>query len=319
MKTTGFLKVALFLALAGWVAVAYGQAPVKLKVGIIKVASLSPLFLGMDKGYFKGEGLDLDLTSVAGGAVEVLALASGDLQIGAANNSVSAIISHSRGFDLKHIASGSLNKAKTNEVMAIQVLRDSLIRTAKDLEGKVMATNTLQNITHISFLHWIDNHGGDSSKVKVVEVPFPAMEGALRDKKIDAFTGFEPFVTVPVARTTRVLGYPLGEMAPTVPVGVIVASSEYIEKNPEKVRAFIRSWNKGVDYHNSNLQEARDTIAKWTGMDPSLVAKMVLPGFEKEIVFSNLQTIIDVSHKYKFIEKPFKAEEVVSKLAAVKK
>lgn len=319
MKAKKFVKVAIFLSLISWTAVAFSQAPVRLKMGHMKIAEMSPLFLGVDKGFFKAEGLELDLTPMVGGAAVAPALASGALHIGTGLNPVTAAVAHTKGFDFKFIAPVALYKAKTNDVFGIQVLRDSPIRTAKDLEGKVIASNTLQNTVHLATLFWIDKHGGDSSKVKVVEMPFPAMEGALRERKIDAFTASEPFITVPTARTTRVLGYPLGEIAPRLLAGAYFTSSEYIEKNPEKVRALIRGFQKGVDYHNANLEEARATIAKWTGLDPALVAKINMPAFEKEIVLSDIQPWIDLAYKYRFIDRLFKAEELIGKLAAVKR
>lgn len=308
----------LMMAWTGWPDMALAQRVTKLNIGFMKIEGLSPVFIGVDKGYFKDEGLELNLTPMVGGAAIAPALASGALNIGYANT-VSIIIAHSKGFDFKFFANGSINKVKINDIFGIQVLRDSPIRTGKDLEGKVMATNTLQNIVHIAFLHWIEKHGGDWTKVKVVEMPFPAMEGALRDKKIDAFTGTEPFVAIPSGRVSKVIGYPLGEIAPRLLVSGYFTSGDWADKNADTVRGFIRSLNKGIDYHNNNLEEAKARIAKWTGLDPGLVGKIALSAFEKEIVLSDTQVLIDLSVKYKFIEKPFKAEELISKLAAVKK
>ena len=145
------------------------------------------------------------------------------------------------------------------------------------------------------------------------------MEGALRDKKIDAFLGTEPFVSIPAGRIARVLGLPYSDMAPRVLLSTHFASSEWIEKNPDKLRAWVRAINKGKDYYNANLEEAKAAIAKWTGMEPALVAKIALPAAEKEFVLSDIQLWVDLSFKYKLIDKPFKAEEIVSPLAPVRR
>ena len=321
-----FNKVALFLCFtltlvipsASWLSQAQGQRMTKLNLGYVRVADQSPLFLAVDKGFGKEEGLELNLTPMVGGAAVAPALASGALHIGVANV-VSIVIAHTKGFDFKFIANGAINKARSNETFGIQVLRDSPLRIGKDLEGKVVATNTLQNTVHLSTLYWVDKHGGDSSKVKIVEMPFPAMEGALRDKKIDAFTAAEPFVAIPSGRTTKVIGVPLGEIAPRLLIFTYFSSGEWADKNADTARAFIRALNKGMDYHYKNLEEAKVSIAKWTGLDPGLVGKVTLPVFEKEHVLSDIQPWIDLSHKYKFIDKPFKAEELLHRLALVKR
>src|SRR3972149_4091291 len=126
MKGKELVKVAIFLALTSWTAVAFSQAPVKLKMGHMKIGEMSPLFLGVDKGFFKAEGLELDLTPMVGGAAVAPALASGALHIGTGLNPVTAAVAHTKGFDFKFIAPVAVYKAKTNEVFGIQVLRDSL-------------------------------------------------------------------------------------------------------------------------------------------------------------------------------------------------
>jgi NitT/TauT family transport system substrate-binding protein len=291
-------------------------AETTLQVGTIKIGDLSPFFIAQERGFFKEAGLDVNAIPMVGGAVIQPALSSGALNIGW-SNVVSVYQGHLEGFDYRFIANGAIAKRGTNDVFGFQVAVDSPIKSAKDLSGKTVAVNTLSNIMQAACAHWIDNNGGDSSKVKWVEVPFPQMEPAVVQKNIDAFGAVEPFVTVPskVNNKTRVLGYPLGGIAPRLLIASYFCSDAWIQKNGDAVKAFITALGRGIDAHNANLEEAKATIAKNTGLKPEFLQLMALPAFEKRIQESDLQPMMDVAFQYKLINKKFPPREVISKIA----
>jgi NitT/TauT family transport system substrate-binding protein len=291
-------------------------AETRLQVGTIKIGDLSPFFIAQEKGFFKEAGLDINTVPMAGGAAIAPALASGALNIGW-SNVVSLFQAHLEGFDHRFIVNGAIAKRGTNDVFGFQVAVDSPINSAKDLAGKTIATNTLSNIVQAAGQHWIDHNGGDSSKVKWVEIPFPQMEAAVVQKHIDAFVAVEPFVTVPsqVNKKTRVLGYPLGGIAPRLLIASFFSSETWIQKNTEIAKAFITALNRGIDAHNNNLEEAKTIIAKYTGLAPDVLKLVTLSAFEKKILESDLQPMMDVALRYKLIAKKFPPREVISKVA----
>ena len=150
----------------------FAWAQAKGKLGYMKIVDNAAMFVAMDKGFFKAEGLELETVPMAGGAVIVQGVTSGDLQFGW-TNVISLYQAFVEGFDFKLIAGGATNVRGSNETHAIVVGKDSPIKTAKDLEGKTVAVNTLNNIVHLMALAWVDKNGGNSSKVKFVEIPFP--------------------------------------------------------------------------------------------------------------------------------------------------
>src|SRR6266496_6345221 len=160
-------------------------AQTKGKLGYMKIVDNAAMFVAMEKGFFKAEGLDLETLPLAGGAPIINGVTSGDLQFGW-SNVISLYQAHVEGFDFKLIAGGATNVKAKNETHASQVGKSSAIKTAKDLEGKTVAVNTLNNIVHLMAMAWIDKNGGSSAKVKFVEVPFPQMKATLSEGKIDA-------------------------------------------------------------------------------------------------------------------------------------
>ena len=140
-----------------------GWAQTKGKLGYMKIVDNAAMFMAMEKGFFKAEGLEIETVPMAGGAVIVQGVTSGDLQFGW-TNVISLYQAVVEGFDFKLIAGGATNVRGTNETHAIEVLKDSPIKGAKDLEGKTVAVNTLNNIVHLMAMAWVDKNGGTSSK-----------------------------------------------------------------------------------------------------------------------------------------------------------
>lgn len=289
-------------------------AQTKLNIGYMKIGDLSPFFLAMEKAFFKDAGLDINLAAMVGGAAIQPALASGAINIGW-TNVVSMCQGHLQGLDFRFVANGAIAKRGTNDVFGVMVRPDAPINNGKDLEGKTIGVNTLRNILHAVASFWVEKHGGDPSKVKWVEIPLPQMAAALVNKQIDAFLAVEPFVHVPVRilKQARVIGYPLGEMAPRLLIASYFGSEAWIEKNVGLVRAFVTAVNRGIDAHNADLGEARAVIAKHTGMKPELLKDMPLPAFEKKIVASDIEPLLDAAFRYKLVERKFPPQELISK------
>jgi NitT/TauT family transport system substrate-binding protein len=291
------------------------QAQAKGKLGYMKIVDNAAMFVAMEKGFFKAEGLELETVPMAGGAVIVQGVTSGDLQFGW-TNVISLYQAHVEGFDFKLIAGGATNVKDTNETHAIEVLRTSPIVRAKDLEGKTVAVNTLNNIVHLMAMAWIDKNGADSTKVKFVELPFPNMEAALAAGKIDAISVQEPFATAAVEKgAARVLVKPWGEVQQKFLIASWFGSEKWIQKNREMAQAFVRAINRGIDAIHADPAGSRTSMIKWAGLNPDLAGKIGLPVFEKALAEKDLQATIDLTAKYKMISRPFKAGAVISTLA----
>jgi NitT/TauT family transport system substrate-binding protein len=290
-------------------------AQTKGKLGYMKIVDNAAMFVAMEKGFFKAEGLELETVPMVGGAAIQPGVASGDLQIGW-TNVISLYQAYVEGFDFKLIAGGATNVKGTNDTHAIVVPKASAIIRAKDLEGKTVAVNTLSNIVQLMALAWLDKNGVNSSKIKFVEIPFPQMEAALVGGKIDAASVHEPFLTASTERNvTRILANNWGEVLPKFLIASWFASEKWIQKNREVVQAFVRAINRGVDAIHADTDGTRNLMVKWAGLSVDLAGKIGVPVFEKGVSEKDLQATIDLTHKYKFISRPIKAKEVVSDLA----
>ena len=293
----------------------FSWAQTKGKLGYMKIVDTAPMFVAMDRGFFRAAGLELETVPMAGGAVIVQGVASGDLQIGW-TNVISLYQAHVEGFDFKLIAGGATNVKGTNDTHALLLAKGSAVSSAKDLEGKTVAVNTLNNIVHLLAMAWVDKNGGSSAKVKFVEVPFPQMEPALVAEKIDAASVQEPFASAAVAKgVARLLANPWSDVIGRFLIASWFASEKWLQKNQQTAKAFVNALSRGVDAIAADPKQSRDAIAKWTGLSPELAGKIPLPVYDKSVSEKDLQATINLAQKYKLIPRPINARDVISDIA----
>src|SRR4051812_8121953 len=87
--------------------VARVTAPVTLKVGVIPITDVAPLYLGMQKGFFEAEHLVIEPQLAEGGAAIIPAVLSGDYQFGF-SNTTSLVIAASKNLPVQIVTNGVL-------------------------------------------------------------------------------------------------------------------------------------------------------------------------------------------------------------------
>src|SRR5215471_12696782 len=182
---------------------ARAQKTFRLRVGIIPITEMLTIYVAADKGYFAHEGLEVEMIPMAGGALILPALLGGSIDI-AYSNLVSVILANAEGNPLKiimHNKSEDSTKAPNapggyKGGSAIMVRANSDIRSAKDLEGRNFAVNTLYGINWLFAQEWMRMGGADPAKAKWWEVPFPNMEAVLEAGKVNAITAADPTLTL---------------------------------------------------------------------------------------------------------------------------
>src|SRR5215217_4467665 len=229
--------------------------PTTLKVGVIPIADVAPLYLGMKKGFFEDQKLTIKPQLAEGGAAITPAVLSGDFQIGF-SNTISLLIAASQDLPVQIIGQGVLAGKTEKQAWAdLLVLKNGPIKTGKDLEGKTIAVNTLKNICEVTIKASLEKEGVAVDKLKFTEVPFPDMNAALEGHRVDGACVVEPFVSQGKAGQAKGIDPFYVRTAPDLTVATYFTSKQYAEKNPDVVDRFAKAINKSLTYAQSHPAE----------------------------------------------------------------
>jgi NitT/TauT family transport system substrate-binding protein len=282
-----------------------GQAakPATLNVGVIPIADVAPLYLGIRKGFFKEQKLTIKPKLAEGGAAITPAVLSGNFQIGF-SNTISLLIAASKGLPVEAISQGVLGGTDKSKAWAdLLVLKNGPIKTAKDLEGKTIAVNTLKNICEVTIKASLQKQGVDVSTLKFIEVPFPDMNAALDAKRVDGACVVEPFVSQGKAGKARGIDPFYINTAPDLTVAMYFTSRQYAEKNPEIVDRFVKAINKSLDYAQSHPDEVRGVLSSYTPIPAEAAQKIKLPVWRSDLNTDTISRLSRLSKQYGLIDK----------------
>lgn len=265
----------------------------KISVAVIPIADCAPIYLGKAKGFFAKRNLDVTLSTQGGGAAIIPGVLSGQLQFGF-SNVPSLLIAQTKGLKFVGVAPGvSSTGISGHDFSAILVPGDSPISSAKDLAGKTVAVNNLNNIGEIAVRAGVKAAGGNPNSVKYIEVPFPDMPAALANHRIEAGWMVEPFVTIARSRGDKVVDWPFVAIAPKAMIAVYFASVQYADAHPDMVKRFKAAITESLSYADSHADEVRKIIPTYTRISQEIAGKIVLPIWPTEMNRASTQAMAD--------------------------
>jgi NitT/TauT family transport system substrate-binding protein len=276
--------------------------PTTLKVGVIPIADVAPLYIGIKKGFFKQENLTIQPQLAEGGATITAQTVSGDLQVGFSNVTSLAIAS-SKKLPVQIVASGVQGaKDDSGAWDAVLSKKGSPIKDLKALEGKTVSVNNLNNVGPLTINNAMEKAGADYKKIKYVEVPFPDANAALDTGRIDAAFVVEPFVSQGTAQGANAVTHSFEETAPSYAVATYFVTKQYAAQNKDVLDRFVRAINKSLDYAQGHPDEVRQIVPTYTKIPKDVAAKMKLPQWSSDLNQQSIQQTVDLAQKYGFIK-----------------
>jgi NitT/TauT family transport system substrate-binding protein len=273
---------------------ALAQGAVELKVGYIPAGIYAYFWRANEAKYFAQENLKVELAPMAGGGVVIPALQAGAIQFGV-SDALGVINARNNGINVKYV---SLNfaQAADDPVHAVMT-NDPNVKSPKDLAGKNIATNLRYNTDWTMMRQWLRRNGVDPDKVNFQEVPFPDMLGAVRNGTLAAAGMVEPFYTLGANQGFRVLGHYFTDVKSPILFTGIVATEDYIRKNPAVVERFVRAIHKAIDDFNRDPKITRQTIGANTKIPPAVIETMRLGRWTTQASLADMQFWIDAARK----------------------
>ena len=209
----------------------------KVKVGVLPISNVAPLYLGMKKGFFKEEGLEVEPSIGQSGNELVTGMVSGSTDF-AFLGYVPLMSARAQGLPVKVVANAD-NGAETEdkEWTLILTKKGSPIKEPADLAGKTIAVNALKGVGEVAIKAALEKRGVDPNSVKLLEVPFPEMPAALSKGRVDAIWAPEPFLTSVLGEGGQDVEAPLTTLGTKFPNGNYATTEKKIAEDKDVVEA----------------------------------------------------------------------------------
>ncbi len=253
---------ACVLALTAYAPVSAAQTKIKMVLNWKYQGPQAWFFIAQDKGYFKAEGLDVEMDQGEGSAASIIKVANGSYNAGFGD--INALI---------EIASKKPAEAPLAVFMmynlppfTIAVKKDSPIKTPKDLEGKTIGGPANDAALKL-FPAFAKVAKIDASKVKITNMTPNLREQMLKQGQVDAVFGYINTIWFSAKafgmdpdKDLRFINY--GDHGLDLYSNAIVVSRQLARDNPNAVKALLKALNRAIGDTLANPEAGMDTVLK---------------------------------------------------------
>jgi NitT/TauT family transport system substrate-binding protein len=308
LKRRTFLAAGSTFALSA--AVAEAQTATPVHIGTPLTDEVTPLLYAESSGLFQKQGLNIIHDKVGSGNAVAAGIIGGAYQIGL-GSSIPVITGHAKGVPLVFCAAAGMYEAPEQNTPLI-VRADATFRTAADLNGKVLAVSAIGDLYWMIVKNWVDKNGGDAASLKFVEMPASAVPAALDAGRVDAAGLVGPALSGAMSSgKVRVLAYLDRAIADRFILTGWFCTTDYALKNRPTLDKFRRVIRDASVYSNAHHRETIDILAKFSGMDPAVIASGRRATYATVLDPKIIQPMIDLCAKFKVIPEAFDAREIM--------
>jgi ABC-type nitrate/sulfonate/bicarbonate transport system substrate-binding protein len=238
--------------------------PEKITIAFATLPETALAQIAQSRGFYREEGLEatahllpygkLALKEVLEGKADFATVAETPVMFAIMNGEKISVIATIHSSSLGH---------------AILARKDRGILTSRDLKGKKIAA-TLGTTSHFYLDASLVTYGIPRKDVQVVDLKAEEIPDALARGDIDAVSTFNPYVAFTQKK--------LGDRGITFHdkniyryTFNVVATQEFIHKNPAKVRKMLLALVKAEEFARSNQSEAQKIVADFSGIEIGIV------------------------------------------------
>jgi|GEM_PF-5861016 len=272
--------------------------PVKVNFGYRPISPSLDFFVALEKGYFKDEGLELNLSVFRGSSDLTDALMMGKVDFASDLGMVTQLVPLMRRgeYTVKFISLDldSLDSDMRGPVLVAK--KEAKIKTIKDLKGKRIGI--FPDINFRVFFDAVLKANGLSMEKDVTLLDIPPQEQMTGFVSVDAMLSLDPIIAgIEAKYGAKVLGDRLSAryIFDNFPAAASSVNSNYALDNPLVVEKVIRALSRGIDFVRTNPAETVDILAKYTNQ-PLEIAKITKPlkyAKHEEISVESLQKTCD--------------------------
>ena len=261
------------------------------KVTVAEVAHTvfyAPFYVSIEKGYFKEEGIDLNLILTPGADKVTAAVLSGDADVGFCGSEATIYVYNNKEKDYLKTFARLTNKDGSFIVSREKIKDFSLV----DLKGKNIIGGRKGGMPEMTLEYALKKNGVNLDEVSIdTSIAFNAMGGAFSSGQGDFVTLFEPEATKLEQQKIGYVVASVGELGGEVPYTAFNARSSYLENNKELIESFTKAINKGLNYVAKHSDKTVAKVIKKQFSDTDLeVLEKVIKRYRKISAWSKSTT-----------------------------
>lgn len=251
------------------VGASFAHADDKLRVGkaVAGPFDFVPLDIGLDKGFFKAHGIDVEEVDFDGSAKLQQGLGADAVDVGLGS-----------GPELAFVAKGNTDLAiavfagpPNSQVLVVS--KDSGVHTVADLKGKKIGLSTVGSLTDWLLRQLSTQQGWGPDGIQGVAL------GSESGRTASLRAGSTDGMVIDVATATKFakesggsIVVHFGTVAPDFIIHAIFATNKAIAERPEVLRRFLVGWFETINWMRSHRDETVTLAAKAMHQDADIVA-----------------------------------------------
>src|SRR4030088_3060423 len=256
----------------------------KVSVGVFPVSSSLPYFVALERGFFKEQNIEPEMTKLMGGPPNVAAMITNQIE-------VSAVLVTLEGLNANVKKPGVAMYIALNSQTKVWKMEQFVVRTGcraetiADLKGaRLMSAPGPANLNTAKAI--LAKNGLKDGDYTIDQLDMGQHVNAMTAGTFDGGYTLEPnasmMIKAGVARSLEagvISKYILGDEAADAYAAGCAMTSDFIQKRPDVAKRFATAWGKAIEFINENPDEARKYLAKNTFTPDNVVDMVSILGY----------------------------------------
>lgn len=283
----------------------------KVKIANLPVVQGLPLYVAIDKGYFKDAGIDVEVVKFEAPNQIIDALLQGQVDFSSPSGAlgIAGIANYKNPGKLQvyAVAGGTNGHSGVNLILPV----NSKLSSVSDLRSKKLGilagSIQWQTITR----EILGQNGLNMDKdVTIVELAPSVQVQALASGQIDALLALEPIPTIAINK----VGAKIWIADPTVKyiadpswLGAGIVNMQFAQKNPNTTKKVMEIMGRAADEINKNSDQYRQYLKGYTPLTDDIISKVPIVSFKTCDQFTgqdknSIQKFFDIFTSHKVVD-----------------